>query len=231
MKKISLLFLMLSSVALGACGEKADGKQVAANTPPPASQSAPPSPPPVQKQWEGPFGLAMGLRPEQIQASGVSLTPIPEIPGLMKATSAPLPNSSFNEYLYMFGSDSGLCKVIASTPSITVNSFGDQIKDAFGELNKALTEKYGTPETLQFVQSGSIWKDNNDWMMALAKEERHHASYWTLKKLKNLPNNISSIGLSAKADSPYKGYVSLGYEFSNFDSCQEERKKEKNSSL
>ena len=236
MKKIAFLTGMIASVAVSACGDKGIG-QAAANliqAAVPAAQAAPQSQSAnAQKKWDGPFGLAMGLTPEQIKASGTSLTAIPQIPGLMKSSGAPSPNSSFNEYLYLFGSgtDSGLCKVVASTPTISANPFGDQIKDTFHELSKALTEKYGKPETLQFVKRGSLWTDPNDWMMGLSKEERHHASYWTLAKLGNLPNSISSIGLSAKAESPNKGYVSLSYEFSNFEACQEARKKSKNSSL
>lgn len=234
MKKITLLTFAMASVVISACGDKGDGPVASSQTQPTSSvtehSSKPPSPP-AQKKWEGPFGLAMGLTAAQIQASGTTLTAIPEIPGLMRSSAAPLPNSSFSEYLYMFGSDSGLCKVIASTAPIAANPFGDQIKSTFDELSRAITEKYGAPESHQFVKNGSIWTDSNDWMMSLAKEERFHASYWTTAKIPEMPNNIVSIGLTARAESPYKGYVSLAYEFSNFESCQDERKKLKNSSL
>jgi hypothetical protein len=111
---------------------------------------------------------------------------------------------------------------------LEMNSFGSQIKSTFKSIEEALVEKYGAvTKRYDFLQSGSIWNEPEDWAMALSKEERHLGSYWTFSPART-EDGVQSIFLNANALSSSKGYVSLDYESSNFDQCSKELNKATN---
>ena len=84
---------------------------------------------------------------------------------------------------------------------------------------------------VDFLQSGSIWNEPNEWMMALAKDERYLGCYWNATPDNQLPDGLSYIELSAYATSREKGLIKVMYRFTNFGDIKEEEEKNAASSL
>lgn len=109
--------------------------------------------------------------------------------------------------------------------TIETNSYGDDLKSKFLALQEALTAKFGKPDdTSDFLQAGSIWNERRDWMMGLRKKERILASFWKF-------DNGASLMLEANALSGEKGYVTVSFEFPNFDTWKQEHDQKKNAAF
>ncbi|MDN5434658.1 MAG: hypothetical protein L0G10_13515 [Acinetobacter sp.] len=167
---------------------------------------------------EAPFGLKTGMSlAEVIKVSGVA-----EVldKNYYSFKNVPKPYKAFKDYLMLITPQNGLCKVLGWGKPITTNVYGDGIKDEFASLKESLTEKYGTPVgDYNFLRSGSIWKEPNDWTMGLYKEERTLVAAWE----PNEENGVKNIMLKARANGPNSGQVTLSYELSNSPSCFKEK--------
>jgi len=105
-------------------------------------------------------------------------------------------------------------KIRAIGKDINTNGFGEQLKSAYLDIQKAVTSAYGSPErSFDFLQSGSIWTESNHWMMGLFKEERTLATFWSPQQH---VNHVTSIQLEAVPLSSSVGYISLSYELEGF---------------
>ena len=158
----------------------------------------------------GPVGMHKGMTREQviqivgtnavIEASGDSLT----------LSTVPRPLPAFHVYALFFSPKGGLLKIVAVADGIKADGFGKTVHDCFMEIQRANSQTYGQPErTEDSVDTGSIWKEPEDWMAGLLKDERTLGSRWD----KTLPNRIHQIVLQAKAVSTQEGFVALNYEF------------------
>lgn len=224
---------LIASYFCTACSDKASEPSSLGPEKPPAVAQATPSSPVIEapkKSWDGPLGVEMGLKKEQLEAAGIVLD-ASKSHGVFVSETAPRPNQSFSAYLYIIGDEAGLCKVAGVTSDIESNGAGDQIKKAFSSLEEALTEKYGKPDRFHFVKHDALFKEDKHWMMALKNEERFHVSSWEGKKGTALPYSLGAIGLEASAKSSLEGRVKLTYEFTNIDDCLSETKKKANASL
>jgi hypothetical protein len=174
------------------------------------------------------FGLESGASLEQIKA----ITTLKQVkPFVYSASKVPNGHAAFDDYRLLITPNQGLCKIVAWTPAITSNSFGETIKSKFSELFNALTEKYGNSKTYDFLREGSIWDDPQDWMMGLAKGDRTLTAYWDDEEKSSLPPDVESISLEAVGANSETGGISLTYEFKNFGACSAWIKTQENSSL
>lgn len=181
---------------------------------------------------DGPLGFAKGQTVEQIEAMiGVSLSVVDAASNLYSAKTSPIPNPAFEQFGLVISPVLGLCQIRALGNDITSNSFGSQLQAEFSTLKASLTGVYGKPEEYDFLRSGSIWKDDRDWMMGLYKKERYLTAGWGAAKLGPLKNHISEIGLEARAQNGSQGYVYLQYDFDNTSACSEEIEQKKQSTL
>lgn len=176
----------------------------------------------------GPFGLHKGMTKAELQSVAGPLKE--DQPAIYSTTRVPRPHPSFEAYSLVATPAYGLCKIVAIGNTLDMNAFGTQLQEEFARIEEPLTQKYGTPNKMDFLQSGSIWGDPQDWSMALAKEERTLADYWTtsLSPEVNARDHLQAISLTAKALSNSRGYVVLSYEFDNASPCLEEVKRLKN---
>lgn len=175
----------------------------------------------------GPFGLDMG-------------TPLVELNKQMKlklvstggysTPSVPKGHPYFDDYRLVVAPDQGLCKIIAYSIVISTSVYGTELVDKFSDLESALTTKYGKPEKLDYLKSGSIWKEPRDWMIGLLKKERTLTSYWPHKG-RELPESIQSIKLDAMAISTEGAMIALIYQFKNFKQCSDRIKSQRDSAL
>jgi len=154
-----------------------------------------------------------------------------EKPYIYSASSLPNGNSSFDDYRLLITPQDGLCKIVAWTPEISSNSFGEAVEAKFDDLFEALTNKYGNSKKFDFLRSGSIWDEPEDWMMGLVKDDRTLVAYWDEEEHSTLPTELNAIMLKAIGVDPNTALISLSYEFSNFRKCNGWIKSQQNSSL
>ena len=166
-----------------------------------------------QGSIQGPFGLQYGMTKAQaIQIVGGQAVKENKGDSLI-LTTAPRPHPAFEEYLLIFSPENGLLKIAAFGRDISTNGFGSEVRDAFAEIRDALDKTYGAGEIHNFLESGSIWNEDRDWMAGLLKKERVLTAYWDVA-LKGavpskLPNHITAMALTANALSTDKGYLRL----------------------
>lgn len=141
-------------------------------------------------------------------------------------SSAPKPHELFEEYILLIPPDRGLIKIIAVSQTIRTSVFGDEIRSKFSDIEAAVNKAYGEGQRFDFLRSGSIWNEPQDWMMGLLKEERSLETFWTLEKS---AHHVTAISLTARALSREAGFISLAYEFEGFADYVEEMKKKKES--
>jgi hypothetical protein len=179
----------------------------------------------LAQETSGPFGLRRGMTQEQvIQIVGNGA--VKETKGdTLVLLTVPKPHPDFELYSLIFSPTDGLLKVMAIGKDISTNGFGEAVRSSFREIRNALLQTYGKPNPdLDFVRAGSIWKEPEDWMMGLRKDERYLESAWQEEKLP-LPNQIHVIVLEAKALSTEKGFLELSYEFNGWDAYLDALKK------
>lgn len=169
----------------------------------------------------GPFGLKQGMSLSELQKAVNGREVATEDRYVFKLSTPPVPSPHFNDYRLLVTPSHGLCKIVAWSPSIKTSVYGDSVKDGFGTLFDALSSKYGKSGKYDFLRNGSIWDEPRDWTMALLKEERRLAAFWSTENGSELPNEITAITLQAVGIRPDTALISVTYEFSNFAECAE----------
>ncbi|MEI9969760.1 MAG: hypothetical protein WDM87_14475 [Terracidiphilus sp.] len=178
----------------------------------------------------GPFGFDYGMSKQDV-VKIVGKNAIVEDDGdMLTLSTAPKPHGDFDKYLLIISPEKGLLKIVAVGIDIDTSGDGTQLKDEFEKLRTALSANYGQPEhDFDFLHAGSIWTDDQDWMMGLLKQDRSLASYWDANPA--LRPNFEGIALEAKALSSDKGYVVLSYEFDGWGRYADQRQAQKDKVL
>lgn len=180
----------------------------------------------------GPFGFKMGLTKQNIEdMTGADVKLVREEENLYIVTKSPKSNSSFDSFGLVISPTVGLCQIRAIGKDIKNNSHGYPIRDEFNSLVKSLESIYGKPKQTDILISGSIWKEPQDWMTAVYKEERFLTANWKSQSEPMKDNDISDIGVEVRADSRSNGFLFLQYTFSNGKECLSEAEAAKKSSL
>lgn len=179
--------------------------------------------------FSGPFGMEKGMTLEAVQRLG-KFDPI-DSKYVYRAKNLKSGHPDFELYSVIITPLSGLCKISLVSKDVETNSYGSELSSKYSELKGTLSGKYGPVKMeYDFLMSGSIWKNSNEWMMSLRQKERTLAAFWD-KKTSSLNDSLSGISLEAKALSQNKGYIILSYEFDNIDACIAERSAANNSNL
>lgn len=173
---------------------------------------------------DGPFGFKQGLTRAEVESmAGDSSTLLPGSKNAYLLNTAPKPHGAFENYVVVIGDASGLCVVRGIGKDITSSRHGIQLKSSFDEMEATLSELYGASEKTDRLLPGSIWKEPEDWMMGLVKEERYLFAQWP-RKGQVLKNELDSVALGVRAKSSDTGYLVLEYLFQNHEQCTEESK-------
>ena len=192
------------------------------------TEQQPPQLPPA----EGPFGLEAGLTKKNIEDMiGAELKPFPDSVNLYTSDKLPKQNANFGMYGLLISPKSGLCEIRAVGRDIDTDSHGLALKSKFEDLKGSLSSLYGKGKTTDVLLAGSLWKEPQDWMMGLLKNERFLSTTWRGTKEMPLKNNIASISIETKAISAEQGYLYIQYLFTNDDICKAEIEAAKKSSL
>ncbi|RQO54548.1 hypothetical protein DBV14_12940 [Variovorax sp. KBW07] len=174
----------------------------------------------------GPFGLNAG---DTVEAVGkfAQLEPTADR-GVYSVARLPNGHDDIDDYRLVFSPVTGLCKVTAWTKPAQTNAYGDEIKSDFRSWQEALTSKYGAPKKYDFLRSGSIWKEANDWTMALTKKERILAAFW---EFKSPVDQVEKMALEAVASNSRNYMLNIQYEFTNYEACKAATRAKKNANL
>jgi hypothetical protein len=167
------------------------------------------------------FGLNMGESSSQVKARGVILKPVSRY--VFSASSLPSGNSLFDDYRLTIAPKSGLCKITAWISQIADSPYGDSTRAKYDSLYRALSAKYGSSKSFDFLRAGSIWNDSREWMMSLYQKERTLAAFWDADEGSRLPRNLKAISIQAYASSSSTSMISVSYEFNNVNSCFSEK--------
>jgi len=171
----------------------------------------------VQSAIAGPFGLEMGMSIKKIDPKAKEVSP-----GMYTTSKVPKPHSAFENYVVQVGKKNGLCWIKAIGKDISTSSYGIELKSAFSSMSEKLSKTYGKNETTDLLMPGSIWKEPNEFIMAMIKKERFLMAIWDKEKGSKLKGNLKQIGLIAKPGGRSKGYLSLEYSFLNSEACDKE---------
>ena len=158
---------------------------------------------------------------------GMSLTEIKEKFGSDKVSSIGNDiyqvelNNRLVEIAYAVMYEGKMCKLKVHTHVEITNIYGDSLKEKYQKFHDNISSKYGTAEDLNFLRSGSIWKEPEDYTMSLLKEERVLNSYWNKEDM--------SVLLTVTMYSKEKFDLGVGYEFKDFKKYVEAKKKEEES--
>lgn len=165
---------------------------------------------PIMSQ-AGPFGTRMGQPKEEFE----NLQKIDsDKPGLESFITSNLPkrHSLFKNYLLDFGPN-GLISIIGMSETFSNDRAAQAARNAYDNIKKQLTEKYGQPVVKERVNPDGLWKKDSEFAMALLKHDRQHGCEWT----KDLPDDLSVIRLMIHPESSDKVNVVILYQYKNIE--------------
>jgi hypothetical protein len=174
----------------------------------------------VERGVAGPFGLTMGMQPAAV---GRPLEK-QEAAGVYRTTTVPTPYGAFERYDLQFGPRTGLCRINAIGRILKTSADGRELRTAFAEMEDRLTAQYGGAKRDDSLTAGSIWKDSQDFMIGMVRQERTLTSFWAAEYGSTLTENLREISIKAQARYSDKGYISVTYEFQNIKECEQELK-------
>jgi hypothetical protein len=173
----------------------------------------------IFSSYAGPFGLEQGMTLDQIK----KITQVKEINKFKySAYSLPMGSKDVEIYIFFLAPTIGLCNVDAYSKEMKTSSTGAELKAEFNSYVKILSEKYGSVTSkYDFLHANSVWKESNYWMRSLEQKERDLMYVWFTSTTKPLPDSLYAIGLRAEAASATSGFLSVEYEYKNFQKCVE----------
>lgn len=162
----------------------------------------------------GAFGYRMGQRIEELNAKSTGSV------GWFETTAPPRPNRLFPKVVIQATRENGVCFVKGVGENFTSDSNGLTVKSELEKLRSTLDLKYGSSEINDYLITGSIWDEPEDWMMALLKKERIYFIEW-----KPVAGNIKTVSIIPNALSTDTAFISVEYYFKNSDKCDEDIKR------
>jgi len=131
----------------------------------------------------------------------------------------PEPNAEFDLYIAYADAAQRICKVVGLGISHENDDYGNIIRDKFSSFRSILISKYGNSIDFDFLRSGALWDKPRDWVWSIYKRERELTSFWSSSKGANLPVGVQGIKLGVSAINAKGAYITLSYEFDNYDQC------------
>lgn len=178
----------------------------------------------------GPFGLSQGMSLEAVKKHG-AFVPFSGQAYTYHGVGLKSGHPDFRSYYLTVTPTHGLCSIVAVGEKIPSNGQGIELRNKFYDILEALIKKYGNNGELDDdLKVGSKLTDANQWMEALAAEQRRLVARWFKPEVK-LPDSIDSVFLRALANVSDGGSIALTYNFDNSRECTRWIKADKNSVL
>lgn len=180
--------------------------------------------------YAGPFGLEKGMSFDEVKEACGGREPVSADNGAYIIIPTK-PHPYFVRYIAWIDPKEGLHYIKAIGSDISTNGYGIEVRSKFDSLETTLSKTYGTCDRTNVLLPGSIWRDADDWMMAISKKERYMMSAWEKKYGSSLPDSITGVYMAVYASSSYSGYICLEYEFSNNAKVEAAKKADEDSVL
>jgi len=169
---------------------------------------------------DGPFGVDVG-------------SPVSALPGCKSApgdfgayvcTSLPKSHPDFVRFIVIATPMAGVCKVEAMGSAIADSGSAAETRARIDRIAEQLVTTYGPYSAkIDVLATESIWTKPTEWLMALHRQERDYAYVWLEGEGNYKPvNGVRGIKLEVAAKSPRSATVKIGFEFVNFDACDNE---------
>lgn len=166
---------------------------------------------------DGPFGFDIGSDVSSYKNCSKS-----NDTGMYECNSAKKPHPDMESYIIQHFDGIGICWVKGIGKTISDNGSGLSTKAQTDKIKSQIENVYGkSTRTFDFLTSGSIWDDFNDWMMGVAKRERYYRHYWNTDDGYQQVKRIKGIAVVAQALASDKGYVVVEFAGDNEDLCEE----------
>lgn len=114
---------------------------------------------------------------------------------------------------------------------IKTNEYGSELKQAFLDISKRVSENYGKEKIVDKTSSNSLLlKDDSYWVKTINEGSREYGAVWNAPKKKKNKNNLDNIYMyvttqrypsnSRITSYPQIGWIVLEYNFSNLKLIQ-----------
>ena len=180
----------------------------------------------VSQLFAGPFGIEMGMSLEKLESmTGVA----PKKDGDIYFITPPKTHPQFDLYVVRASTKHGIYYIKAIGCDISTSSYGIELKQKFYNLEESIGKIYGKHSTYDYLLSGSIWTEPDDFMMGLIKKDRSLFAIWDTDSGSTLTPDLESIAISAYPLSTNKGYLAVEYSFANLEEAEKELQEEMDS--
>jgi hypothetical protein len=169
--------------------------------------------------YAGPFGLEKGMSMEQVKLVCDGREP----EALSDDQYIIFPQKThpyFVTYIAWISETEGLYYLKAIGSDLETSKYGTSLKAKFESIEQSLSKTYGMPSRIDELHSESFWVKPDDWMFALAQGDRYFFDVWEKDNESSLPETITAILLCAEAKSTTCGFITLEYEFENYERVQ-----------
>lgn len=128
----------------------------------------------------------------------------------------------FKQYIVFIDKEKGLYRIKVISDEIKTNEYGSELKQAFSDISKRVSEIYGKEKLIDKTSSDSIFlKDDSYWVKTINEGSREYGAVWNAPKKKKNKNNLDNIYMYVTTQSyPQIGWIVLEYNFSNLKLIQ-----------
>ena len=168
-----------------------------------------------------PFGLTLGMNfadiadvcggaaPEYIENDSYYFFPVKAHP-------------FFKQYIVFIDKEKGLYRIKVISDEIKTNEYGSELKNAFSDISKRVSEIYGKEKLIDKTSSDSIFlKDDSYWVKTISEGSRKYGAIWKAPKKKKSKYNLDNIYMYVTTQTyPQTGWIVLEYNFSNLKLIQ-----------
>ncbi|SPF77753.1 hypothetical protein [Pseudoprimorskyibacter insulae] len=138
------------------------------------------------------------------------------------------PYFEFKGYAVRSSKLTGICQIFGFGRTYENDEWGIRVREAYEDLIVAMIPKYGIPQRDEFLRSGALYDDPEDFSRAIAKNQRAHQASWTFSKAG--PDELGEILVTVRAGWEDTSLY-IHYRSGNFDECMRSLRDEAKSAL
>lgn len=164
--------------------------------------------------FAGPFGLEFGMTLDEVKQVATINRVADNKPYMYFIT----PNKKTNLleiYRVNISPKYGVYDISAFGYTVKSDDYGEKIKSEFQKIADLIKINYGEPSSkFDFLKSGSIWKESNEWLTSLRKGERVYSYFWSADSNDKLITPLKTISLEINFEDDYSNecFLRLSYQ-------------------
>jgi len=174
---------------------------------------------------EGPFGIEFGTPPSSLNAT---------LEGdIYMLNSVPKPHPYFKIYIVKATQSQGVYWIKGIGSTVHTSIYGEGIRFKEDELASQVASVYGQNYIkYDFLRSGSIWNEPEDWMIGLFKEERVYAYSWDSDNTDPfVSRKVLSVFIGSISLDKNSGAIFIEFSGTNYDTAKSDVRENQSSSF